>query len=79
MSDSDLMDCSPPGSFVQENHPRKNPRVGCHSLLQEGSIPTQGSNPGLTHCRQILYHLSHQGSNLYCLSKTLHYHLIIVL
>ena len=34
---------------------------GCHSLLQ-GIFPTQGSNPGLLHCRQILYHLSHQGS-----------------
>ena len=26
------------------------------------SFPTQGSNPGLLHCRQTLYHLSHQGS-----------------
>ena len=34
--------------------------VGCHFLLQ-GSFPTQGSNPGLPHCRQTLYHLSHQG------------------
>ena len=33
----------------------------CHSLLQ-GIFPTCGSNPGLLHCRQILYHLSHQGS-----------------
>ena len=31
------------------------------SLLQE-IFPTQGSNPGLPHCRQILFHLSHQGS-----------------
>ena len=31
------------------------------SLLQ-GIFPTQGSNPGLLHCRQILYQLSHQGS-----------------
>ena len=30
------------------------------SLLQ-GIIPTQGSNPGLPHCRQILYQLSHKG------------------
>ena len=37
----------------------KNPRVGCHSLLQ-GIFPTQGSNPGLLHHRQFLYHLSHQ-------------------
>ena len=27
-----------------------------------GIFPTQGSNPGLLHHRQILYHLSHQGS-----------------
>ena len=35
--------------------------MGCHSLLQR-IFPTQGSNPGLQHCSQILYHLSHQGS-----------------
>ena len=38
----------------------KNTGVGCHSLLQ-GIFPTQGSNLGLLHCRQILYCLSHQG------------------
>ena len=51
------MDCSPPGSSV-------------HGILQArtlelGAIPffqTQGLNPGLLHCRQILYCLSHQGS-----------------
>ena len=37
---------------------------GCYALLQ-GIFPAQGSNPGLPHSRQILYHLSHQGS--YCL------------
>ena len=36
---------------------------GCHFLLQE-IFPTQGLNPGLLHCRQMLYHLSHQGSPL---------------
>ena len=36
-------------------------RVDCYALLQ-GIFPTQGSDPGLLHCRQILYHLSHQGS-----------------
>ena len=30
--------------------------------LFQGIFPTQGSNPGLPHCRQILYQLSHQGS-----------------
>ena len=40
--------------------PGKNTGVGCHFLLQ-GIFPNQGSNPSLLHCRQILYHLSHQG------------------
>ena len=57
----DPMDCSPPGSSVHGVSPGKNIGVGCHSLLQ-GIFPTQGSNPGLPHCRQILYHLSYQGS-----------------
>ena len=35
--------------------------MGCHVLLQ-GIFPTQGSNLGLLHCRQIRYYLSHQGS-----------------
>ena len=51
----DPMDCSPPGSSVYEDSPCKNIGVGCHA-------PLQGLNPGLPHCRQILYHLSHQGS-----------------
>ena len=41
--------------------PGKNTGVGCHALLQ-GTFPTQGSNPGLSHCKQILYQLSYQGS-----------------
>ena len=32
-----------------------------HALLQ-GIFPTQESTPGLPHCRQILYHLTYQGS-----------------
>ena len=59
----DSMDCSLPGSSA-------------HGILQarilewvaipfsRGIFPTQGSNPGLLHCRQILYHLSHQSSPL---------------
>ena len=54
----DPMDCSPPGSSV-------------HGILQPeywsglpfpspGDLPNPGSNPGLLHCRQVLYHLSHQ-------------------
>ena len=56
-----LCDHSPPGSFVHENSSGKNIAVGCHSLLL-GIFPNQGLNPGLLLCRQILYHLSHQGS-----------------
>ena len=40
---------------------QKNTGVGCHTLLQE-IFSTQGLNPGLPHCRWILYHLNHQGS-----------------
>ena len=56
----DPMDCSPSGSFVHGDSPSKNTGVGCHAHLQ-GIFPTQGWNPGLLHCRQILYCLSHQG------------------
>ena len=41
--------------------PGKNTEVGCHFLLQ-GIFPTQGWNPGLPHCRRILYQLSHKGN-----------------
>jgi len=34
--------------------------MGCHALLQE-IFPTKGSNPGLPHCRWIVYQLSYQG------------------
>ena len=53
------MDCSPPP--CPWNSPGKNTGVGSCSLPQ-GTFPTQGLNPGLPHYRQILYHLSHQGS-----------------
>ena len=39
--------------------PGKNTGVDCHFLLQR-ILPTHGSNPGLLHCRQILYHLSYR-------------------
>ena len=38
--------------------------------LLQGIFPTQGSNPGLPHCRQILYCLSHQGSQFMLLPLT---------
>ena len=43
------------------NSPGQNTGVSSHFLLQ-GIFPTQGSNPGLLHWRQILYQMSHQGS-----------------
>ena len=46
---------------VSNSCPGTNTGVGCHALLQ-GIFPTQGWNPGLLHCRWVLYHLSHQGS-----------------
>ena len=55
------MDCSLPGFSVHGDFPGKSTGVGCHALLQ-GIFTTQGSNPGLLHCRWILYCLSHQGS-----------------
>ena len=52
---------SPTRLFCSRNFPGNCTAVGSHSLLQ-GIFPTQGSNPGLLHCRQMLYHLSHHGS-----------------
>ena len=57
----DPMDCGPPGFSVRGDSSGKNTQVGCPALLQE-IFPTQGSNPGLPHCRQILHHLRHQES-----------------
>ena len=71
--------------------PGKNTGVGCHFLLQ-GILLTQGSNPGLWHCRQMLYPLSHQGSPASTLAvvksvwppkllsgfKSLFYHLLVL-
>ena len=45
--------------------------MGCHFLLQR-IFPPQGLNPGLLHCRQILYLLSHQGSLFGASSSSVH-------
>ena len=50
-----------PGLYSPWNSPGQNTGVGSLSLLQ-GIFPTQGSNLGLPHWRQILYQLSHKGS-----------------
>ena len=57
MSDS-LQPC---GLYSPWNSPGQNTGVGSLSLLQ-GIFPTWGSNPGLPHCRWLLYQPSHQGS-----------------
>ena len=50
----------PYGLYSPWNSQGQNTGVGSLSLLQ-GVFPTQGSKPGLPHCRRILYHLSHKG------------------
>jgi len=49
------------GPYSPWDSPGQNTGVGSLSLLH-GLLPTQGSNPGLLHCRQILYQLSHEGT-----------------
>ena len=53
----------PPRLLRPLDFPGKRTGIGCHFLLQ-AILPTQGLNPGLLQCRQILYRLSHQGSPL---------------
>ena len=54
-------DYSPPGSSVHGDSPGKNTGVAWSGLpcSPPGNLPNLGLNPGLPHCRQILYHLSH--------------------
>ena len=51
----------PHGLYSPWNSPGLNTGVGSLSLLQR-IFPTQGSNPGLQHCRRLLYQLNHKGS-----------------
>ena len=63
------MDCSPPGSSV---HGILQARIlEWVAILSPGIFPTQGSNPGLPHCRWILYCLSHHENPSYCYFFTL--------
>ena len=64
MSDS----LRPHGLYSPWNSPGQNTGVGSLSLLQ-GIFSTQGSNPGLPHCRWIPYQLSHKGSPIIRLSN----------
>ena len=51
----------PHGPYSPWNPPGQKTGVGSLSPLQ-GIFPTQGSNPGLQHCKWILYQLRHKGS-----------------
>ena len=51
----------PHGLYSLWNSPGQNTGVDSLSLLQ-GIFPTQGLNPGLPHCRWILYQLSYEGN-----------------
>ena len=70
----DPTDCSLPGSSV---HGILQARIleGVAMPSSRGIFPTQESNPGLPHCRHILYRLSHQGNPdicvCICISKPL--------
>ena len=54
---------SPARLLCAWDSPGKNAGVGCHFLLQ-GIFSTQRSNPGLLHCRQVLYWLRYEESPL---------------
>ena len=60
----DHMNCSLSGSSIHGIHTG----VDCHFLLQRIFL-TQGSNPSLLHCRQILYHLSYREDLKYCIKN----------
>ena len=69
MSDS-LRPCGlqPARILCPWDSPGKNTGVGC--LPSFRGSPNQRLNPGLLHCRQILYQLSHQGSQKRCYKPT---------
>ena len=61
----DPMDRSPPGSSVHGASLGKDTGLGGHALFQ-GILPTQESNPGLPHCRWIIYCLSTREAPFLC-------------
>ena len=71
LSLSVVSDSLRPGSSVHGDSPGKNTGVGYYALLQS-IFPTQGSDPGLLHCRQILHQPSYQGSPLLCSRETVY-------
>ena len=59
----------PHGLYSLWNSPGQKTGLGCLSLLQV-IFPTQGSNPGLPNCRQILYQWSHTLTKKYFIVGT---------
>ena len=59
--------------YSPRNSPGQNTGVGSLSFFRR-IFPTQGSNPGFLHCRQILYQLSHKGSpDIYSKNVLVHF------
>ena len=54
--------CSPPGSSVPGILQARTLEWVAISFSRGSSFPTQELNPGLLHCKQILYQLTHKGS-----------------
>ena len=73
----DTMDCGPPGSSVH-GIPRQEHWRGL-PFPSLGIFLTQGSSPRLLHCRQILYHLSHQKYSIYTHSKGSYFNVLATL
>ena len=69
----DPMGCSPPGSSVQGDFPRKNTEMDCRFLLQ-GIFPPQGSNLHLLHWQVDSLLSSHLGSPFSAVSDSLRPH-----
>ena len=57
--DSSLLQAPPSMGFSRQEYWSGLP------FTSPGNLPNPGSNPGLPHCRQTLYYLSHQGSPVY--------------
>ena len=65
------MDCSPPDSSVHGISQARILEWDAISFSRGSSRDqSQRSNPGLLHCRQFLYHVSHEGSLLFHLRKS---------
>ena len=58
----DPMGCSPPGSSVHGTLQARILEWVAIPFSRGSSLPRDRSNPGLLHCRQILYHLNDQAS-----------------